>query len=93
MNIEDKFAEFMYTDFGEFDKVVNKRSSCKDIHALLLLESLGLIEGNCAITAIGHDEMYPNVNDEALDTLTDDVILELVRCGVTYNEDMLVFLV
>lgn len=74
-------------EYNKFDCVSSKRSSKRDIHALLTLESHGLIDSQ---TAVGNSQdyyVYINVPCDQLEAKTDeDLILELVRCGVRYDE-------
>lgn len=69
-----------------FDKVENKRSKRPDLHAFLLLDELFPGDDDIVGSA-SHDEIWLNVDGEQLDTLTDEQILELSRCGVRYDSE------
>lgn len=68
--------------------VENKRSQRPDSHALLLLDELFPNHGCDIITAADHDQIWLGVEDDDISKLTDEQILELVRCGVWYDSDL-----
>ncbi|MEQ8636876.1 hypothetical protein [Gimesia maris] len=71
--------------FKRFEKVENKRSQRPDLHAFLLLDEL--FPGNRdMVAAAEHDEIYLAIETEQAETLTDDQISELIRCGVRCGE-------
>ena len=83
--IEEKFEEYS-DEYGKFNLVENKRSVRKDLHVFIVLDEW--FPGNInIISAAEHDEIYLNISYEAICTLTDAQILELCRCGVSYNEE------
>ena len=86
MNTHDKF-EAVNDDYLEFDKVENKLSGRPDLHAFLLLDKIfpgytrDIVSGAC------HDEIWLDIRSEQIESLSDEQILELVRCGVRYDSD------
>jgi hypothetical protein len=86
MELRERF-EAVNHDYLEFARVENKRNQRPDLHAFLLLDELCPKEGRDMIRGAEHDEFYLDVNDEQLEALSDDQILELVRCGVMVNSD------
>jgi len=92
MDIEYWFG--WYDDeYLKFDRVENKRSNRPDLHAFLLLDSLVPGRDGKSDDMIGgaeHDEIYLSVDIEELEkVITEDQVLELIRCGVRYNEESL----
>jgi len=88
MNLHEIFESFN-DEFLEFDRVENKRSKCKDIHAFLLLEEImdGQIE-NRIISGIEYEEYFLSVDcDELAKRITRDQVIELTRCGVRYSDN------
>jgi hypothetical protein len=82
-SILDRF-EAVKSDFGKFDKVENKLSQRMDIHALVILDKL--FPGNENIIYNSTDNrVYLDIENKLLETLTDDNILELVRCEIQCN--------
>ena len=80
-DIFEKFND----DYLKFDRVENKKSQRPDLHAFLLLDEL--FPGTSDIIgAACHDEIYLDVDPEGL---SEENILELVRCGVRYSDDSL----
>ncbi len=73
-------------EFLKFEKVANKRSQRPDLHAFLLLDEL--FPGNRSlVVSASHDEIFLDVNDAQVETLTDEQILELSWCGVRHAFD------
>jgi len=69
-------------EYLDFELVQNKRSRRADIHAFLLLDSLLPAEGNM-ISCAEHDEFWLEVDLEQLaKVITEDQVVELIRCGV-----------
>jgi hypothetical protein len=73
--------EFLY-----FDRVENKTSNRKDLHAFNLLDRL--VPGSWDIVEDAqHDEIFLSVTVEELEEVaTESDIIELIRCGVMYYE-------
>ena len=70
-----------------FDKIKNKRSSRRDIHAYLLLDELFPKPGSDMVSAVEHDVIYLDIEPVDIDKLNDEQIIELARCGVFYEEE------
>ncbi|MCK5614645.1 hypothetical protein KAR91_72945 [Candidatus Pacearchaeota archaeon] len=85
MNIHDKF-EAVNDEFRDFDKVENKRAGRADLHAFILLDELFPGAGDI-ICACDYEEYYLNIREDQIEQLTDDQILELVRCGVIHDDE------
>lgn len=88
MNIEERF-ELVDDEYLKFDRVKNKKSSRQDLHAFILLDELFPGSNKDIIAAASHDEIYLEVDDDEMDSLSDAHIVELVRCGVRYSEESL----
>lgn len=88
---EDKYPQ-IYGKSGlgfYYDKVKTEvLSEVPDLHAFLLLDDLFPNPDNDMIAAAEHDKYWLDVDGEAIAKLTDDQILELVRCGVIYDSDV-----
>lgn len=86
MDLCERFE--MYTDeFLKFDRVRCKVNKRPDLHAFILLDSLvpGKID---MISAAEHDEIFLDVDIEKLnDVITDEQIIELIRCGVRCSDE------
>jgi len=76
-------------EFLKFDRVANKRSQRRDLHAFLLLDEL--VPGKSDIVdAAGHDQIWLSILfDEFPETVTEEQVIELIRCGVFLEEDTL----
>lgn len=85
MKIHDRFESFN-DDYLKFDKVKNKKSNRPDLHAFILLDELFQKVGGGIISAAEHDEIFVDIGEEQATSLTDEQIIELVRCGVRYSE-------
>lgn len=86
MNLHDRF-EAWDDEYLEFDRVKNKRSQRPDLHAFLLLDELFPQPGFDMLCGAEHDEVWLSVKLEQVENLTDEQILELVRCGVRHCND------
>lgn len=71
----------------DFAYVKNKKSNRTDLHAFMLLDSL--VPGTRdMVTGAEHDEIFLNVDlDNLAEKITEDQVLDLVRCGVMYNDE------
>lgn len=87
MDTEERFNQFD-NEYLNFDAVQDKRSYRPDLHAFLLLDDLFPNPGTDMVAAAEHDEFWLDVCDDKIAKLTDDQILELVRCGVRYDSDV-----
>lgn len=73
-------------EFLKFEKVQNKRSKRPDLHAFLMLDEL--FPGTSdLVSSASHDEIWLDVDDDQVETLTDEQILELSWCGVRHDSD------
>jgi hypothetical protein len=72
-------------EFLKFDRVFNKTSNRRDLHAFNLLDKL--VPGNGAmVCSAEHDEIWLDVTPEELSKVaTENQIIELIRCGVRYD--------
>ena len=84
MNVHDRFEQFD-DDFLKFDRITNKKTNRPDLHAFLLLDEI-FTEPHGIIQADEHDKIFLDIDEEKSSKLTDDQILEIVRCGVRYSE-------
>ena len=85
--IKDKF-ENVNDEFLKFKHIKNKKASCPDVNAFILLDKLFPSKiNNDLISSAEHDIIYLNISELDIDTLTDKQILELVRCGIGYDEE------
>lgn len=87
---EDKLRE-LFDKFSEekgifdFDLIENKYSQRSDLHAFILLDKI-FPDKTDIICHAEHDEIFIGVRIEELaPVITEDQILELVRCGVSYD--------
>ena len=91
MSVEQLSATFdKYEDeYIQFQNVVNKRSRRPDMHAFIVLDELLPGDGKGdLISAAEHDQFFLDIEPEALARVaTEEIILELVRCGVSFDEE------
>lgn len=94
MNQKARWAEIHKTQLDvirydeRFTSIENKRSNRPDLHAFLLLDSL-FPGTNDMVAGATHDEIFLDVSEDQIAALTDEEILELMKCGVRYGEDCL----
>lgn len=86
MNLQERFEQYGNSEYIKFERVKNKRSQRPDLHAFLLLDEI--IPGNeDIIDSAEHDTIYLSVSKDDLKNITDEQIIELVRCGVKWDWD------
>ena len=93
LNVSELFRAH-YKEFGEFGRVENKLDSRMDLHALVLLAKLFPSEKRI-ISEFGLSWFCIGVTPKQVESLTSEQVLELVRCGVRYddnNGDLIVYL-
>jgi len=76
-------------EFLKFERIENKRSNRPDLHAFLLLDELcpGTTD---MVDAAEHDEIFLEVSLEDLAAvITEEQVIELIRCGVRMSYDSL----
>lgn len=84
LDLQATFRRFT-ADYGKFDRVQKPLHSRPDLCAFLLLDRLVPGEGDI-VTAAEHDEFFLATNcDELAKVATEDDILTLVRCGVSFS--------
>lgn len=87
MTLEERFEQFS-DEYIKFESVENKRSQRPDLHAFLLLDELQPGDSDL-ISASEHDEFFFGIDLEKLEeVVTDEQILELVRCGVRLDSSV-----
>lgn len=85
MSLHDRF-EAINDEYLKFDRIENKRSNRPDLHAFLLLDELQP-NAKDMVSGAGHDEIFLDIDCDKLEKIiTDDQILQLVRCGVWHDE-------
>lgn len=87
MNLKEMFDKHD-EEFLQFDSIENKRSRRPDLHAFLLLDELQPSTSDI-VDAAEHDEYWLAIDCDALEkAITSDQVLELVRCGIRYDDDV-----
>lgn len=81
MTYEEVEAFFGENDaeYRKFEKVERKLNQNNFIHVLLRLQELGYDD---PISGVGHDEIYLITLYGDTSNITEEVCLELIRCGV-----------
>lgn len=86
-----KDLELMFKKLGdeflEFDRIENKLHQRPDICAFIYLDKLQP-KTRDMISAAEHDGIYLDTDCEKLsETITEDDVIYLLRCGVRYSSD------
>ena len=85
MEIHDRF-EAVNDEYGNFCNVRNKLSTRSDIHAFILLNNI-FPDSRDMVCAASHDAIFLEPDSYQIEQLTDEQILDLVRCGVMHDEE------
>lgn len=91
IDLLEEFFKVASDEHRRFERVVNPRSRRPDLHAFLLLDELvpGAGPRDNMIGAAEHDEIWLGIDCVALaKVVTREHIVELVRCGVRYDESL-----
>ena len=75
-------------EYLQFAKIEKPRSSRPDLHAFLLLDSKKPGSNRDMVSAAEHDEIFLDFDPDDLALLSDDEILELIRCGVRLDKSV-----
>lgn len=86
MTLDERFEQYEDEEFLHFERVENKRSKRPDLHAFLLLDELCPGDSDI-IGSAEHDKIYLSPTEDDLGGITNDQIIELLRCGVHWNWD------
>lgn len=77
-------------EYLEFDKIDIKLASRPDVHAFIMLDSMfpskRSIGRRWIIQGCEHEMVW--LDDVDIDSLSEGNIIELIRCGVSYDSDM-----
>jgi len=90
MNIHELFDKHE-DEYLHWERVENKKTNRPDLHALLLLDELFPIDGDIIIGA-EHGIFYVAVDDEQSEILTEEQVIELLRCGCHWDSETDIFL-
>jgi|ERR1700722_1029659 len=78
-------------EFGKFSIIQNKLASRKDLHALIVLDKILPHKegGDDIISAAEHDQFWLAIDvNELAEVITEEQIIELIRCGVFYDSEV-----
>ncbi len=79
-----KLFEKHDNEYMMFDLVTNPQSKRPDLNAFMILDSL-FPSPEYIIGRVKHDMFYLNVTEEQISTLTEEKVIELIRCGMCYS--------
>jgi hypothetical protein len=87
MNFNERWKQLAWDESLNFDLIAYPKSQRRDMHAMMLLDEAlpgtePLLRGS--VTYLD-DEVYLSIPPEQLETLSDDQIVDLIRCGVDYD--------
>jgi len=86
--VELLFEKFFEQEFLEFDRIKNKKGSCPITHAFRMLDEL--FPSKTAVpmvTNIWDEDCSLRPSFEDVEKLTEEQVLDLVRCGVTFSRE------
>jgi hypothetical protein len=77
----------MSDEYIQFERVQNKLSQNRDLHAFLLMESIEPVQYRL-IAGADHDVVYlEGPTDSFIEKLTEEQAIDLIRCGIHYEND------
>lgn len=87
MTVAEMFEKH-HDEFLKFERIQPERrmSDRRDLHAFLVLARL--VPGtNDIVSGAEHDEIYLDINTADLKGITEEQVIDLVRCGVRCDSD------
>lgn len=76
------------SEYIKFEEIENKLSTRADMHAFILLTTLVPGDSRDIVAAAEHDEICLDVDlNKLAEVITEDSVRDLVRCGVSYNDE------
>ena len=63
-----------------------RRSNRPDLHAFIVLNGL-FPRDRDLICSAEHDVIYLDVTTEEVESIDDDIVLQLIQCGVIFSDD------
>lgn len=83
--MQKRFNDFK-DEYLKFERIENPPSLRRDLCAFIMLDKLFPSKLDI-IVAAEHDEIWLDIKYEDIESLTDDNIIYLLRCGVLYDAD------
>jgi hypothetical protein len=82
----DLFSKHSDEEYIEFERVKKRRSNRPDLHAFMLLDEI-LPGKKDIVGAAEHDQVFLSIDcRELAKVITEEQIIELLRCGVGYGD-------
>jgi hypothetical protein len=85
MNIQELFEKHS-DEYLKFERVERKLTRRPDLHAFMVLDNLFPRDSDL-VSAAERDEIFLDVEAEEIETLTEAMVIELIRCGVRYDSE------
>lgn len=83
--VQEVFESFN-NDYLHDKEIINKKSNRSDLCAFMILDEL-FPANTDIVCGANHDIIYLELDEDQICTLTDEVIHDLVRCGVSIDEN------
>ena len=84
-SLHDRF-EAMNEEYLHFERIESPRHPRRDICAFLMLHDLNPGDHGVMVSADNHDEIWLRVEPHFLEWVSDGVLRDLIRCGVSYSK-------
>ncbi len=86
MDIEQLFEKHD-DEYLKFENIKKKRANRPDVCAFVILDELFSSDRDL-IDASGHDEFWLDISDDEIEKISEEVLIDLIRCGVRYDADL-----
>ncbi len=88
LNLEEVFEKHN-EEFLHFERIEKPRHPRPDLCAFLMLHDLAPKHGDM-VSSASHDEIWLEVEVvELADVITEEQVIDLIRCGIRYSDDCL----
>ena len=89
--LEELFEKHSEDEYLEFERIQNPKHTRRDICAMLIIHEIQSRNESqrqdTMISWAGHEEIYLDVNvEEISEYITEEEIIDLIRCGVRLEE-------
>lgn len=82
-----KLWELHNKEFLKFYRIKDKHSQSPDLHAFIMLDKL-FPDKSEMVNNAHHDEIVLRIDVEQIEQLTEDQVIELIRCGIHYDPEI-----
>jgi hypothetical protein len=85
LDIEETFRKFK-DEYLKFERIENPITQQPDLCAFIFLSKL-ILKNKNMISCAEHDKIFLNITESDLHSVTESIVIHLLRCGILYDSD------